>query len=68
MIKNINKDYLFIFNINDKNRLNLNKITKPQTLVLFKNLDEPLYVNIKNIIIDIIKNELRLNKFPLISD
>ena len=41
---------------------------EPETLVLFKNFDDPPYVDIKNITIDNINNELRLNKFPLIFD
>ena len=41
---------------------------EPETLVLFKNFDDPPYVDIKNITMDNINNELRLNKFPLIFD
>ena len=40
----------------------------PETLVLFKNFDDPPYVDIQNITKENIKNEIKLNKFPLIFD
>ena len=41
---------------------------EPETLVLFKNFDEPPYVDIKNLTKENIKNEMHLNKFPMIFD
>ena len=37
----------------------------PDTVVLFKNFDDPPYVDIKNITAENLKNELQLNQFPL---
>ena len=37
----------------------------PDTVVLFKNFDDPPYVDIKNITAENLKHELRLNQFPL---
>jgi protein disulfide-isomerase A1 len=41
---------------------------KPETLVLFKNFDDPPYVDIQNITKENINNEIKLNRFPLIFD
>ena len=40
----------------------------PETLVLFKNFDDPPFVDIKNITKENIDKEIKLNKFPLIFD
>ena len=40
----------------------------PETLTLFKNFDDPPYVDIKNITFENIQNEIKLNQFPLIID
>ena len=41
---------------------------EPETLVLFKNFDDPPFVDIKNITQENINHELKLNKYPLIFD
>ena len=40
----------------------------PETLVLFKNFDDPPFVDIKNITKENIDKEIKLNQFPLIFD
>jgi len=40
----------------------------PETLVLFKNFDDPPFVDIKNITKENIEKEIKLNQFPLIFD
>ena len=40
----------------------------PDTVVLFKNFDEPNYVDIKNITYENLKEELEKHKYPLIFD
>ena len=40
----------------------------PETLVLFKNFDNPPFVDIKNITKENIDKEIKLNQFPLIFD
>ena len=40
----------------------------PETVVLYKNFDEPPYVDIKNITSKNLKNEYELNTFPLMYD
>ena len=40
----------------------------PDTVVLYKNFDEPNYVDIKNITVENLKNEHKLHRFPLMYD
>ena len=40
----------------------------PDTVVLYKNFDEPNYVDIKNITVENLKNEHKLHQFPLMYD
>ena len=50
--------------VKDEKLIKLKGIS-PDTVVLFKNFDDPPYVQIKNITAENLKHELKLNQFPL---